>query len=182
MKDRTEDRFQYLSDIRKCPVSYTHLDVYKRQDIHVPSVFNIDYQKLYQKGYRGIIFDLDNTLVHHGDDSTPEIDALFHTIHGIGLKTIILSDNTEERILCFLKNIDSPYISDANKPDIQGYQKALTILGVSTEQVVCIGDQVFTDIYGANCAGISNILDVYKRQVFLNGPIKKSWRIKNGRE
>ena len=127
-------------------------------DIHVPSVFNIDYQKLYQKGYRGIIFDLDNTLVHHGDDSTPEIDALFHTIHGIGLKTIILSDNTEERILCFLKNIDSPYISDANKPDIQGYQKALTILGVSTEQVVCIGDQVFRDIYGANCAGISNIL------------------------
>ena len=127
-------------------------------DIHVPSVFNIDYQKLYQKGYRGIIFDLDNTLVHHGDDSTPEIDALFHTIHGIGLKTIILSDNTEERILCFLKNIDSPYISDANKPDIQGYQKALTILGVSTEQVVCIGDQVFTDIYGANCAGIANIL------------------------
>ena len=53
----------------------------------------------------------------------------------------------------FSQNIDSPYISDANKPDIQGYQKALTILGVSTEQVVCIGDQVFTDIYGAIVRG-----------------------------
>ena len=47
---------------------------------YAESVFMIDYQKLYQKGFRGIIFDIDNTLVHHGDDSTPEIDDLFRKI------------------------------------------------------------------------------------------------------
>ena len=44
---------------------------------HVPSVFAIDYEKLSALGYKGILFDIDNTLVHNGDDSTPEVDALF---------------------------------------------------------------------------------------------------------
>ena len=60
---------------------------------YAESVFMIDYQKLYQKGFRGIIFDIDNTLVHHGDDSTPEIDDLFRKIQGLGLKTLLLSNN-----------------------------------------------------------------------------------------
>ena len=47
---------------------------------YVDSVFAINYQKLYNMGYRGLIFDIDNTLVHHGDDSTPEIDDLFFKI------------------------------------------------------------------------------------------------------
>ena len=44
---------------------------------YVESVFSIDYNKLYNKGYRGIIFDIDNTLVPHGTDSTKKIDDLF---------------------------------------------------------------------------------------------------------
>ena len=62
------------------------------------SVFDIDYKKLYRQGYRGIIFDVDNTLVHHGDDSTPEVDQLFRTLHEIGFKTFLLTDNNEERV------------------------------------------------------------------------------------
>ncbi len=50
---------------------------------HVPSVFAIDYEKL-AAGLQGILFDIDNTLVHHGDDSTPEVDALFRHIHSLG--------------------------------------------------------------------------------------------------
>ena len=48
---------------------------------YVESVFAIDYNKLYGLGFRGIIFDIDNTLVPHGDNSTPEVDALFEEIH-----------------------------------------------------------------------------------------------------
>ena len=55
---------------------------------YVDSVFSIDYQKLVQKGYKGIIFDIDMTLVPHGADSTKEIDALFKTVHKLGLKTL----------------------------------------------------------------------------------------------
>lgn len=69
---------------------------------YVKSVFLIDYQKLYQKGFRGIIFDIDNTLVHHGDDSTPEIDALFYKIQSLGLKTLLLSNNDRERVERFI--------------------------------------------------------------------------------
>ena len=47
---------------------------------YVDSVFEIDYEGLYQNGFKGLIFDIDNTLVHHGDDSTEEIDKLFETI------------------------------------------------------------------------------------------------------
>ena len=83
---------------------------------YVDSVFAIDFNKIIKKGYCGVIFDIDNTLVHHGTDSTKEIDDLFQEIHSIGLKTLLLSNNNEERIQRFLKNIDSLYICDADKP------------------------------------------------------------------
>lgn len=72
---------------------------------HVLSVFAIDYEKLAALGYKGILFDIDNTLVHHGDDSTPEVDALFRHIHSLGLKTLLLSDNSAVRIERFNRNI-----------------------------------------------------------------------------
>ena len=65
---------------------------------YVDSVFSIDYKKLLQKGYKGIIFDIDMTLVPHGADSTAEIDALFKSIQAAGLKTLLLTNNSEERV------------------------------------------------------------------------------------
>lgn len=125
---------------------------------YVKSVFSIDYEKLYNKGFRGIIFDIDNTLVHHGDDSTPEVDRLIKDIQKMGFKTLLLSNNSKERIERFMKNIESPYIHEAEKPDTQGFEEALKILELEREKVALIGDQVFTDILGANKCGIPNIL------------------------
>lgn len=125
---------------------------------YVDSVFSIDYNKLYNKGYRGIIFDIDNTLVHHGDDSTKEIDELFITIQNIGFKTLLLSNNNEERVKRFLNNIDSLYICDAEKPKVDNYIKAVEMMNIKKEETLFIGDQIFTDILGANKSGIANIL------------------------
>lgn len=125
---------------------------------YVKSVFDIDYDKLYALGYRGVIFDIDNTLVHHGENSTPEVDELFRQIHSVGLKTLLLSNNNTERIERFLRNIDSLYISDADKPKADNYYKAVSMLGLEQNEVVFVGDQLFTDIYGANKCGIANIL------------------------
>lgn len=130
---------------------------------YVESVFSIDYSKLYKIGYRGLIFDIDNTLVHHGDDSTPEIDSLFQTIQNIGFKTLLLSNNNEERIKRFIKNIDSLYICDAEKPKTDNYLKAVEMMNISKEKVLFIGDQIFTDILGANRCGIANIMVKYIR-------------------
>ena len=122
------------------------------------SVFSIDYEKLYEKGFRGLIFDIDNTLVPHGADSTAEVDEFFRYIQGLGFKTLLLSNNDEERTLRFLKNIDSLYICDADKPKPAGYLKAVDMLDMPKNQVVVIGDQIFTDIYGANRSGLASIL------------------------
>lgn len=128
------------------------------------SVFSIDYQKLYDKGYRAIIFDIDNTLVPHGAPSTAEVDALIASIQKMGFKTLMLSDNYEHRVLDFLKNIDSMYINDAKKPDTANYFKALEMLGVQKNEAVVIGDQIFTDILGANNSGIDSILVKFIRR------------------
>lgn len=130
-------------------------------DAYAPDVFSINYQKLHDKGYRAILFDIDNTLVHHNKDATPEVEMLFTKIHAIGLKTVLVSNNNAQRVERFLTRIDSQYVCDAGKPDITGYQKALSLLGVSAQEAVFIGDQMFIDIVGANRAGIDNIMVHY---------------------
>ena len=125
---------------------------------YVESVFAIDYNKLYNLGYKAIIFDVDNTLVHHGDDSNENVDNLFREIHNTGLKTLLLSNNDIDRIKRFIKNIDTLYICDADKPSTVNYLKAIEMLEVKKDEAIYIGDQVFIDIVGANKAGIDNIL------------------------
>ncbi len=125
---------------------------------YADSVFDIDFNTLYDKGYRGIMFDVDNTLVHHGKDSNTAVDALFAKLHAIGFKTVMLSNNDAPRLERFLKNIDAPYIADAAKPRTEGYEKALALLNVQRHEALCVGDQVFTDILGANRCKIDSIL------------------------
>lgn len=125
---------------------------------YVDDVFSIDYNALYEQGYRGLIFDIDNTLVHHGDDSTSQIDQLFRDIQAIGFKTLLLSNNEEKRINRFVENITTYYICDAEKPKPWGYLKALDVMELEKSEVVVIGDQVFTDVFGANRVGMASIL------------------------
>lgn len=129
----------------------------------VESVFTIDYDKLYAMGIRGLIFDIDNTLVHHGDDSTPAIDDLFREIQAKGFKTLLLSNNEEKRINRFILNIRTYYIHDADKPKPAAYWRALEVMELEKDQVVVIGDQVFTDVLGANLAGLPSILVKFLR-------------------
>ena len=130
---------------------------------YVKSVFHIDYNKLFKIGYKALIFDIDNTLVHHGEDATKEVEALFVYLHRIGFKTLLLSNNDSERIEKFIANIDTVYIADAEKPQTHSYFKALEMLNVKKEEAIVIGDQVFTDIRGANRSGIANILVEFMR-------------------
>ncbi|MDY3740511.1 MAG: YqeG family HAD IIIA-type phosphatase [Selenomonadaceae bacterium] len=124
---------------------------------HAKNVFSINYEKLFEKGYRGLIFDIDNTLVHHGDPANEKIEKFFRDIHKLGFKTILLSNNDEERIEDFNKNIKTKYICDADKPNPYNYYKAVDMLEVDIKESVVIGDQLFTDIWGANRSGMASI-------------------------
>ncbi len=125
---------------------------------YADSVFQIDYKSLYDLGFRGIIFDVDNTLVHHGEEATCEVESLFRQIQQIGFQTILLSDNDAERLERFVTNIDTQYICDAGKPNPAGYIKAVRMLKTKKSETVVIGDQIFKDIWGANKSGLASIL------------------------
>ena len=122
------------------------------------SAYDIDFQALYHRGYRGLIFDIDNTLVEHGADATPKAVALFEQLRQIGFEICLLSNNKQPRVERFNKNINVNYIFQAQKPYSKNYYIAAMMMRSKPEDTVCIGDQVFTDVYGANRVGMYTIL------------------------
>ena len=122
------------------------------------SSYDIDYEKLYASGCRGLIYDIDNTLVEHGAPANEKAVGLFERLHSIGFKTCLISNNSEERVKPFAEAVDSFYIWKAGKPKGAGYIRCCEVMGLEKSQVLFIGDQLFTDIWGANRAGIHNIL------------------------
>lgn len=127
-------------------------------DHYVASTYVIDFEKLYKKGYRGIIFDIDNTLVPHGEPSDERAEALFLRLKALGFQTCLLSNNGEERVKLFNQKVQTNYIYDAHKPSRKNYREAMKRMGTNRETTVFVGDQLFTDVWGAKRTGISNFL------------------------
>ncbi|MCD7837155.1 MAG: YqeG family HAD IIIA-type phosphatase [Lachnospiraceae bacterium] len=127
-------------------------------DYEEKSAYEIDYEILYEKGFRGIIFDIDNTLVPHGAPADDRAVELFKRLHGIGFKTVLLSNNKEPRVKSFNDRVGSQYIFKAGKPAQSGYLKAMEKLGTGPDSTIFVGDQLFTDVWGAKKAGIRTYL------------------------
>ena len=120
--------------------------------------YSIDYKYLWDKGYRGIIFDIDNTLVEHNEPATPEAIALFKELSDIGFKTAVVSNNKEPRVRLFSEAVGCEYVYKAGKPRADGYIRAMEKMGSSVKDTFCVGDQLITDIWGANNAGLKSIM------------------------
>ena len=128
-------------------------------DVYTDSAYGINYEKLYANGISGIIFDIDNTLVEHGAHANERAIRLFQRLHEIGFRIIILSNNKEPRVKSFKEEVTwCDYIYKAGKPKPGGYFAAMELMGTNQKSTVVIGDQLFTDIWGANLAGIPSIL------------------------
>lgn len=124
----------------------------------VESAYVIDYEKLYEQGFCGIVFDIDNTLVPHGAPADERAVALFERLRKIGFVTMLLSNNKEPRVKMFHDGVKSPYIFKAGKPGKAGYQKAMEQMGTTPENTMFVGDQLFTDVWGAKKAGMETWL------------------------
>ena len=118
------------------------------------SAYVIDYDLLYNEGYRGIIFDIDNTLVEHGADASKRAIKLIARLQNMGFQVCLISNNKEERVIRFNKDINLEYIHNANKPARRNYIRATKLMGTSIDNTVFIGDQLFTDVFGANRIGM----------------------------
>lgn len=127
-------------------------------DYDVDSAYEIEYCKLYGQGYRGIIFDIDNTLVPHGAPADERAKSLFRELKEIGFSVILLSNNKEPRVKMFNDAVQVQYIFKAGKPAAAGYEKALKVMGTQPDNTIFVGDQLFTDIWGAKKAGIRTYL------------------------
>lgn len=123
--------------------------------------FDIDFDMLYQKGYRVILTDLDNTLITYEELlPTDKIISKLDSIRKIGFEVFIISNNHPPRIDKFLDGTDYLGIGSAKKPLKTGIKRALKLSDNEyfLDEVVIIGDQLMTDIYGANRFGAYSIL------------------------
>ncbi len=127
-------------------------------DEYVISTYVIPFEKLYEEGYRGLIFDIDNTLVPHGAPADVRAIKLFNRLKEIGFNCCLLSNNQIERVEKFNKDVNVNYIYNAHKPSTKNYEKAMEIMKTNKNNTIFIGDQLFTDVWGAERTGLSNIL------------------------
>lgn len=127
-------------------------------DVYLDSTYEIDFETLYRKGYRGVIFDIDNTLVRHGEPADERSIALFERLRSIGYDSMLLSNNKEPRVKMFSDAVQSRYIYKAGKPSPKNYRKAMEMMGTDADTTLFVGDQLFTDVWGAKRAGILSIL------------------------
>ncbi len=125
---------------------------------YLDSTYEIDFKKEYENGVRGVIFDVDNTLVPHGAPADERSLALFHTLKKLGIRTLLLSNNKEPRVKSFSEEVGSTYIYKAGKPSPVNYKKAMEKMGTDEHSTLFVGDQLFTDVWGANRAGIRSYL------------------------
>lgn len=127
-------------------------------DVYLDSAYEIDYEALYQKGLRGVIFDIDNTLVPHGAPADDRSVVLFERLRRIGFESVLLSNNKEPRVKTFNDRVRSRYLYKAGKPGKKGYLKAMELMGTEPGTTLFVGDQLFTDVWGAKRAGILTYL------------------------
>ncbi len=127
-------------------------------DEYWESAYTQEYERLYEAGFRGIIFDIDNTLVEHGDDVDDHAIALVERLRRMGFAVCFLSNNAEPRVRSFCKPFDAAYIYKGGKPGTKGYEAVMKLIGTTKEQTVSVGDQIFTDVWGAKRTGIYTVL------------------------
>ena len=128
---------------------------------YVDSIFKIEEDKLYEKGIRGLIFDIDNTLVPYDvAEPTEEIIDFFKSLKQKGFQISLVSNNTADRVMRFNKNLKVFAFHKSNKPGTKTIKRAIHMMGLTKEQVAIVGDQIFTDVYGGNKAGVHTILVV----------------------
>ena len=108
-------------------------------DEYLESAYAVDYEKLYQEGYRGLLFDIDNTLVPHGAPADDRAIELFTRLRAIGFKSCFISNNQIERVASFNEKIGERFIENAHKPATGNYKKAMELLGTDCSNTIFIG-------------------------------------------
>jgi HAD superfamily phosphatase (TIGR01668 family) len=128
---------------------------------HVRSIFEVTPESLKENGIKGIITDLDNTLVEWDrPNATPQLINWFEDMKNSNVKITIVSNNNEARVRTFSEPLNIPFIPLARKRLGRAFKRALAEMGLQKTETVVIGDQLLTDVLGGNRSGFHTILVV----------------------
>ena len=128
-------------------------------DAYLDSVHEVDFKGFKEKGYKAILFDIDNTLVCHGAPATPKIIDFFGELQKMGYQAMVMSNNKEPRVKSFAEAVGGiGYVYKANKPAKKSYLYCMEQMGADASNTLFVGDQLFTDVWGAKRCGIHSVL------------------------
>ncbi len=125
----------------------------------ISSVEKIPFVLLERDNIKGLIFDVDNTIATMGKGITEGCHNWIKEAKELGYKICILSNSVNiKKVRKIMTDLDVLGLCFAKKPSTKGFEMALNLLELKKEEVVMVGDQVFTDVWGANRFGIKSIL------------------------
>ena len=125
----------------------------------VDAIYKITPEQLHSLGIKAVLTDLDNTLIAwNNPDGTEELLVWIEEMRNAGFPVVVVSNNKASRIKRAVESFELLYVSRALKPLTKGFREAQELLNMKPEELVMVGDQIMTDIRGANAAGIRSIL------------------------
>ncbi len=126
---------------------------------YVSAIQEVSLERLHTQGVRGVIVDLDNTLVPaDAAEPLPPVRAWITRLHAMGFQSCIVSNNTAARTEAIGQILEMPVVTRAVKPAPWAFRRAMRLMGTRPSETALIGDQLFTDVLGGNLLGIRTIL------------------------
>jgi uncharacterized protein len=130
-----------------------------RPAAQVPTIYDIDLAALRARGIRGVILDLDNTIVPWGAREVGlRLPTWIAEARAADLRLCIVSNNRGSRVTAIADRLGLPVVTWALKPRRRAIRRALVVMGTTPDATALVGDQVFTDILGGNRLGLHTIL------------------------
>ena len=130
-----------------------------KPDFYFDSIFQVPYEDLYNQGVRGLIYDIDNTLVTHDDKYPPDrIISFVSDLQSTGFQVGLLSNNNARRLAAFNESMRLPGASMAAKPFTKALKRMMAKMEVDPHETAIIGDQLFADVWCGKRAGIITVL------------------------
>ena len=127
--------------------------------LYLENATKITGEILQENNIKGIILDVDNTLIYYNKELLKDVDIWCQNLSEKGIKFCIVSNsNKKEKVKMVAEKLDIPYISFAMKPCKKGLIKARDIMKLESKNIAVVGDQIFTDVIGANRSGMFSIL------------------------
>lgn len=127
-------------------------------NIYKKSIFEINYKKLKEQNIKVLLFDFDNTIIEKGNKIVnKKTITLFNKLKKDFLIYVVSNSLNTKKLNIVCKKLEIPFIGNSRKPLKKGYKK-LKFKGIKNNQIAMIGDQLITDIWGANRMGYISIL------------------------